>query len=295
MKIIYNLCEKLLRFILSCHIGKFNSCGGFHIYLGIAFPKGHSTARASTHSTHHLLAQPSSKQGKNSDRDYIAYKQAEKNRLLLRLNCLHAGSSLIKAIYQIRVIHTHSLAHCVFPVLSHHIIDVGILYLRLGHISTLYIAQKCAVICFLHRTFLHGRNREHIQEKDNHNCHQYKNVQRTVLWFFMVNIHWHFLHFLSTVIYFSISAYKYQHSAGKFINFSFFSLFFYFHISSGLYQKAFCQIFITPCGILQVSRTQIFYTNSKFSLAQYNLLCYYMFCFNAGMSEWQTRQTQNLL
>ena len=31
----------------------------------------------------------------------------------------------------------------------------------------------------------------------------------------MVNIHWHFLHFLSTVKYFSISMYEYQYSASK--------------------------------------------------------------------------------
>ena len=37
----------------------------------------------------------------------------------------------------------------------------------------------------------------------------------TVFWFFMVNIHWHFLHFLSTVKYFSISMYEYQYSASK--------------------------------------------------------------------------------
>ena len=215
VKIIYNFRKKLFRLVLTCHICKFNSCRRLHIYFGIAFSKGHCSARASAHRAHHLFTQPSPKENKDYDWNHISDHQTEKDGLLLRLHCFHTGSGFIKAAYKVWIIHTYSLAHHVLAVLSDYIIDIIVLHLCLGYISTLYIAEKCTIVGLLHRAFLHGRNGKYVQEKDHPNRYQCKNVQWPVLWFFMVNIHWHFLHFLSTVKYFSISMYEYQYSASK--------------------------------------------------------------------------------
>ena len=49
VKIIHDLCKKLLGFIFPCHICKLDSCRGFYIDFRITFAKGHGSARSSTH------------------------------------------------------------------------------------------------------------------------------------------------------------------------------------------------------------------------------------------------------
>ena len=71
MKIIHDLFQKILRFVFTCHICKFNSLQMILLYFRIALAKGHCSARAAAHGTHHLLTQPAAKKDEDHDWEHI--------------------------------------------------------------------------------------------------------------------------------------------------------------------------------------------------------------------------------
>ena len=190
MEEIHNLRQKLLGFILACHVCKFNSCGGLYINLGITFTKGHHASRATiAHGTHHLLAEPASQQNKNGNRKYISQDQGQKQGLPLRCSTLNAYTCIIKMGYKILIIYRYGLTIDIISIYFHRIVNVIRINGCLIYISSVYGFQKGGVIGFLYTSLRKGRKSKNIQQNNNYDRDDVIYIQRPLLWFLGIQIH----------------------------------------------------------------------------------------------------------
>ena len=116
MEKIHDLLQKLLRLILTCYIGIFDTCGRFDINFGIALSERHRSRSA--HTLHHPFAEPLPENNKDCNGKDPAYQKRDQRRLGRRDHISEFRPCRLQTAYQIRIIHKTGLADTGHTVLG---------------------------------------------------------------------------------------------------------------------------------------------------------------------------------